>query len=170
MKMLKENCTLGKYDSIVAIMRIAVDYEYMDMESKTKMGCGSEASAGNNISCHSFLSETDYDHLEMYLQTGIDELSYFHLLFKVFLHFLNIRAITVSIIESGISAPLIMIMYEITMTIVADYDHMEIAITVSVETIDSEFSDPLHMLMDEIAVDYDHIKMDFQNGIEELLS
>ncbi|KAF6146523.1 hypothetical protein GIB67_042378 [Kingdonia uniflora] len=125
MKMLKENCTLGKYDSIVAIMRIAVDYEYMDMESKTKMGCGSEASAGNNISCHSFLSEisiiesgisaplimimyeitmtivADYDHMEMYFQIGVDELFYFQFPFKVFIHFLNIRAITVSVETIG---------------------------------------------------------------------
>ncbi|KAF6139215.1 hypothetical protein GIB67_040362 [Kingdonia uniflora] len=159
-------------------VKIAVDYEYMKMDSKTGMGCCSEASAVKNISFHSFLSENqsvhflgmreikvsvktfkyevaapinmnmyeitltiaaDYDNMEMYFQTGIDELSYFQLLFKVFIHFLNIRAITVSveIIESGISAPLKMIMYEITMKIVADYDH--IAITVSVETIESGF-------------------------------
>ncbi|KAF6142907.1 hypothetical protein GIB67_033295 [Kingdonia uniflora] len=128
----------------------------------------------------------DYDHMERYFQIGMDDLFYFQLPFKVCIHFLNIRApavsvetfdsefaITVSVIESGISAQMNIIMYEVTMTFVANYDHMEryfqigmdelfysqlpfkvcllflniSAPAVFVETLKPEISAPLHMLM-----------------------
>ncbi|KAF6140463.1 hypothetical protein GIB67_010293 [Kingdonia uniflora] len=173
MMMLQENCTLGKCDFILASMKIAVDYEYMDMESKTGMG-------------------------------------YSLLWVKVFLHYLHISAITDSVFESGISAPMNMIMYEVTMTFVADYDHMERyfqigmddlfysqlplklcihflnirAPAVSVETFESEFSITLpviesrifaqmNMIMYEVTMTFvakfDHMERYFQIGMNEML-